>query len=215
MTDGPGAVSFDLFETLVTVEPVDDPADAIATELARRDVPVPDDWHDRYHEPHVTVPEGRELSLVEHTIAILSTQLADDEIHLPREDIESAVLAAFDTCVRTPPEALEAVRQVGNEIPTGILSNCSVPSLASRVLDASELDCGSFDAVVTSVDCGWRKPHPNAFEAVATRLDVPVEALLHVGDDPRTDGGAESAGARSTIVAGPTDLLEVTAGRWG
>lgn len=215
MSDGPGAVSFDLFGTLVTVEDVGDPAAAITTELERRDLPVPDDWHDRYHEPHVTVPEGRELSLVEHTVAILSTQLADDEIQLPRKDVEAAVLAAFDTDVRTPPEALAAVRQVGTEMPVGILSNCSVPSLAQRVLAVSEFDPSSFDAVVTSVDCGWRKPHPNAFEAVATRLGVPVETLLHVGDDPRTDGGAEAAGARSVIVDSPADLLEVTAGRWG
>lgn len=215
MTDEPAGLSLDLFDTLVTVEDVGDPPEAIEAELEHRDVAVPDDWHDRYHEPHVTVPKGRELSLVEHTVAILAEGYTRTEIEKYREEIEIAVLSAFDTEIRTPPEALEAVRQVDNETPVGILSNCSVPSLAQRVLAVSEFDPESFDAIIASVDCGWRKPHPKAFGTVATQLGIPVEKVLHVGDDPRTDGGAEAAGAQSVIVDGPADLPGVIADRWG
>ncbi|MFB6131804.1 MAG: HAD family hydrolase, partial [Halanaeroarchaeum sp.] len=54
----------------------------------------------------------------------------------------------------------------------------------------------SFDAVVASVDCGWRKPDARAFESVAASLDTAVSELMHVGDDPETDGGVAAAGGR-------------------
>jgi len=64
----------------------------------------------------------------------------------------------------------------------------------TRTLVRSELDRASFDAIVTSVGCGWRKPHPKAFETVAGELGVEPETLIHVGDDPATDGGVEDVG---------------------
>ncbi|MFB6255324.1 MAG: HAD family hydrolase, partial [Haloplanus sp.] len=70
------------------------------------------------------------------------------------------------------------------------------------------LDADRFDAVVASVDCGWRKPHDRAFEAVARELDVRPTELVHVGDDARTDGGAERAGGR-TILTSETPLSAV------
>ena len=52
------AVSFDLFGTLVTADRPADPAAAIATELEKRDIAVPEDWEDAYTEPHIDAPEG-------------------------------------------------------------------------------------------------------------------------------------------------------------
>jgi HAD superfamily hydrolase (TIGR01549 family) len=84
--------------------------------------------------------------------------------------------------------------------PVGLLSNCSVPGLVDRTLGRSELDASQFDAVVTSVGCGWRKPDRRAFEAVASQLSVPIRNITHVGDNSETDGGAVSAGAAVVLV---------------
>ena len=195
------AVSFDLFGTLVAVDRPADPAAAVGRELRALGVALPDDWSTAYRTPQVEAADGAEISLAEHVRAILDPGV--DE-----RTVRRAVLRAFDTEVRTRPGAERAVAAAAERGSVGVLSNCSVPGLVERTLDRSALDSRSLDAVVASVDVGWRKPHTLAFEAVADRLGVPTSELLHVGDDPRTDGGATDAGARVLLV-GSVPLVDL------
>jgi len=186
----PLAVSFDLFGTLVDVEQPDDPARAVAAELRRLDVAVPDDWTAAYSEPHIDAPEGAEVPLPAH----VSAALASRGCKTPNNAARRAVVNAFDPAVETRSdavEALEAARQYG---PIGLLSNCSVPELVGRTLIRSELSREKFDQIVSSVACGWRKPDRQAFETIARQLSVPVDCLVHIGDSPATDGGIEACG---------------------
>ncbi|WP_433631866.1 HAD family hydrolase [Halomicrococcus sp. NG-SE-24] len=190
------AVSFDLFGTLVEVTPPDDPARAVATELAARDVPVPSDWERAYAERHVETESGAELSLVDHVVAGLDSR----GVAASEAEVRATLLDAFATPVRTKRGARAAVGAAAERGPVGVLSNCSVPGLVPRVLSRSELRADAFDAVVSSVGCGWRKPDERAFECVAERLNVSPSELRHVGDDPDMDGGATAAGATSVLL---------------
>ncbi|AZH24580.1 HAD family hydrolase [Haloplanus aerogenes] len=189
-------VSFDLFGTLVTAEMPANPADAVARELRDRGVTVPDDWTAAYRTPHIDTPDGAELPLPAHVAAALRSRGVDASDTVVRR----AVVAAFDPDVRRRPgvdAALAAARKRG---PVGLCSNCSVPELVSRTLVRADLR-DAFDAVVTSAACGFRKPHPRPFETVAADLGVAVERLVHVGDDPDTDGGIEAIGGRFVDVS--------------
>ncbi|MFC7139730.1 HAD family hydrolase [Halosimplex aquaticum] len=190
-------VSFDLFGTLVTVERPDDPAEAVAHELRERGVTIPDDWARAYREPQVAVDPGRETPLSEHVSAALESRDVDAD----DATVRAAVLAAFDRPVATREGAEAAVDAAARHGTVGVLSNCSVTGLVERALDQSTIDPERFDAVVASVDSGWRKPDPRAFEAVAGALDAPVERLVHVGDDPATDGAASEAGATPLLLS--------------
>jgi len=183
------AVSFDLFDTLVTADRPDEPWDAVADALGERGVAVPDGWEDAYRSSHLPVERGAELSLVDHTAAALESR----GVAADRGTVREALLAAFDGPVAVRDGARDALRAASDAGPVGILSNCSLPGLVDRTLERAALPV-EFDAVVTSVDCGWRKPHDRAFGAAADRLGVPVEELIHVGDDPRADGGGRTAG---------------------
>ncbi len=184
-------VSFDLFGTLVSVDRPEGPAAIIARELRERDVSVPSDFPDAYRERHVDAPEGAEVPLPAHVAAALSSR----GVEAPNNAARRAVVAAFDPEVRRRDGALEAIEAAAERGPVGLCSNCSVPELVGRTLIRADLK-ESFDAVVTSVGCGWRKPDPRAFETLAGKLGVEADSIVHVGDDPATDGGIETAGGR-------------------
>jgi FMN phosphatase YigB (HAD superfamily) len=185
------AVTFDLFGTLVDVEYPSDPAEIVARELESRGVTVPDDWHAAYGERHVDAPEGAEVPLPAHVAHALASRGVDATGNVVRH----AVVAAFDPDVTRRDGARQAVRDAAASGPVGLLSNCAVPELVPKTLIRAGLR-GEFDAVTTSIGCGWRKPHAKAFEAAANALDVAPETLIHVGDDPATDGGVVDVGGR-------------------
>ncbi|SIS03919.1 HAD family hydrolase [Natronorubrum thiooxidans] len=190
-------VSFDLFDTLVTADRPTDPAAAVATELEKRDVDVPDDWSDAYTELHIDAPEGAEVPLPAHVSRALSSR----DVSYERNAARRAVVSAFDPEVETRSGAVEAVEAAREHGPVAICSNCSVPELVGRTLVRSAFDRDDFDAIVTSVGCGWRKPAPQIFELTAAELDVATADLVHVGDDPQTDGGIEAVGGTALLLA--------------
>lgn len=189
------AVSFDLFGTLVERRSTTDPAEAVAEALRARGVSVPTDWRERYGTVQFETEPGAEQSLYDHVEAALTGGgEAGGVQEISRQPIESAVDAAFEPSVETVESAVAVVRAVGEQVPVGVLSNSSVPGLAERAISRSALSLDDFDAIVTSVDCGWRKPDPRAFEAVAEALEVDGDTLLHVGDDAEADGGITAVG---------------------
>jgi HAD superfamily hydrolase (TIGR01549 family) len=184
------AICFDLFGTLVEVDQPERPALAVADALEQYGVSVPADWTDAYTEPHIDAPEGAEVPLPAHVSAALASRGVEPTKNAARR----AVVSAFDPTVDTRPGAVDAVEAAHEHGPVGLLSNCSVPELVGRTLIRSELSRASFDRIVSSVACGWRKPDRRAFETVAEQLSVPVDRLVYVGDTPATDGGIEAVG---------------------
>jgi FMN phosphatase YigB (HAD superfamily) len=189
-------ISFDLFGTLVDVDQPESPATAVATELEARGVDVPADWETAYATSHINAPENAEVPLPAHISHALASRGIEFEHNAPRR----AVVAAFDPVVETRPDALEAVAAARERGLVAICSNCSVPELVARTLIRSAFDRDEFDAIVTSVACGWRKPAPEIFELVADELDCSPADLVHVGDDSRTDGGVEGIGGTALLL---------------
>jgi FMN phosphatase YigB (HAD superfamily) len=193
------ALSFDLFGTLVTADRPEEPWEAVADALAARSVRVPDDWEDAYRSAHRDYDRGREAPLDEH----VRLALASRGVEIAAETATEAVLDAFDSPVTVREGAVEALDAAAQRGPVAVCSNCSVPGLVKRTLARADIEARSdhsFDAVVTSVDCGWRKPHQRIFEVTADALDAELSDLVHVGDDARTDGGAGRVGAQSILL---------------
>ncbi|WP_254863430.1 HAD family hydrolase [Halovivax gelatinilyticus] len=190
------AVSFDCFGTLVAVDRPADPADAVARELESRGVAVPDDWSTAYREHHVDAPEYAEVPLPAH----VGRALASRDVEWEGNAVRRAVVAAFDPVVETRPGAVEAVEAASERGPVAVCSNCAVPELVSKTLVRADVDRSIFDAIVTSAGCGWRKPAPEIFVATAEALCVDPAELIHVGDDPETDGGVSTVGGTPILL---------------
>jgi len=211
-----GAVSFDLFGTLVTVDRPPEPDDAVAAALRERDVPVPADWSAAYRTAHVETEPLAELPLHEHVMAALRSRAADSTEDgaatvpdkIDEVTIREAVQDAFHTPLATRPGAAAAIEALAERVPVGVLSNSSVEGLVARTIDRSDVPGEALAVVRASVEIGWRKPHERAFRAVAADLGVDPDRLLHVGDDPRTDGAADRVCAGAVLVdeEGPLDL---------
>ncbi|MER7456973.1 HAD family hydrolase [Micromonospora sp. NPDC126480] len=57
------------------------------------------------------------------------------------------------------------------------------------------------DAVITSVEVGWRKPHPAIYAAALDALGVPASGAVFVGDTYVADyAGPEAVGIRSYLI---------------
>lgn len=191
-----GAVSFDLFGTLVTVAQEAEPSIAIERELETRGIDVPGDWTRRYSTTYLDRDPGAEVVLVDHVAAALEAAGRD----VDRDVVRGAVIDAFDPVVETVPGAAAAVESLADRWAVGVLSNCSVPEIADRAIERSSIDGSRFDAVVTSEACGWRKPDERAFEAIAHALGVEPKDVVHVGDDPIADGGIDDLGGTAILV---------------
>jgi putative hydrolase of the HAD superfamily len=56
------------------------------------------------------------------------------------------------------------------------------------------------EAVVVSSAAGAAKPDPAPYRLALEALDLPAEAVWHVGDSPEDDAGAQAAGIRCLLV---------------
>lgn len=108
---------------------------------------------------------------------------------------EKAVEDAVDTYRKNQPEKLEFypktkdvlqyLRQ--NGFKTGIITDGRPFSQRAKIraLGAEAY----FDAIIVTDEIGreYRKPHPRAFEEMARKLNVRMEEMMYVGDNPQKD----------------------------
>ena len=99
-------------------------------------------------------------------------------------------------------EGLAGLRASGRRL--GVVSNFD--RRLRRVLADLGLG-GFFEQVVISSEVGADKPDPRIFQHALARFGVAAENVLHVGDDPRKDWGAESAGLRVFRLERPRHTL--------
>ncbi len=66
-----------------------------------------------------------------------------------------------------------------------------------------------FTATIFSDEIGIRKPDKRIFEAAASRLNVEISTIVHIGDHPEADAwGAKQAGMKAVLLELPAELLK-------
>jgi putative hydrolase of the HAD superfamily len=146
---------------------------------------------------------ARVVEVVEAALAACDLPIADNEV------VSSAVAAYLGEWVphasahRCAADVLRALRERG--LRTGLLSNTHWPAEwhEDRLVEDGLTDL--LDARVYTSDLDYRKPHPEAFGAVLSALDVPPGRAVFVGDRLHDDiYGAAGLGMRTVWIRNET-----------
>lgn len=204
MKGGIQAVTLDCAETLVAVR--FRPGEAGVRVLERRGMQVEagaaDAFHGLMHRHWPTYAEANQtgdprdaMAWWQRLTGLWLEQLGHDpalapEIHAEADawmrTPEAGVFRAFEDSA----PALAALRQRG--IRLAVISNWDI-TLERTLADAGLAEPLEF--ALASTPFGAEKPHPSIFHEALRRLDLPGEAVLHVGDDYEADfRGAQEAG---------------------
>jgi putative hydrolase of the HAD superfamily len=97
-------------------------------------------------------------------------------------------------------EVIDCVAELAEVYRLAVVTNTHQPDLVPNHLAAMGLR-DRFDAVITSVEVGWRKPHPKIFRAVLDAVGIEAQAAVFVGDSYQPDfAGPERAGITAFLI---------------
>jgi len=200
----PRAILLDALGTLVALQP---PAPRLRAELADRfavNISLAEATRAiaaeiAYYRSHLD--QGRDdsgLRALRHQCAIaLQAELPQQAASLPIELLTEALLAAlafsaFDDVL----PALVAARSHGIRLVVVSNWDVSLHDVLSRLGIAPMLD-----GIVTSAECGSRKPDPAIFRRGLAFAGVPAADAIHVGDSVEEDiAGARSAEIEPVLI---------------
>lgn len=115
--------------------------------------------------------------------------------------------ATFLGAVRERKPMYELVGSLAGRFKLGMLSN-NVPVLCDTVRQDERL--ADFDAFLFSNEIAVRKPHPDAFSALAHALALPPEEIVFVDDNEKNIAAADELGFKGLLL----DELPSFAHRW-
>jgi HAD superfamily hydrolase (TIGR01549 family) len=142
--------------------------------------------------------KGLELPTEERFTTVLERLgIADEPLAQAMTEIHMAGI--YDSTV-VPAHHADVLGRLGGKVRLALCSNFSHSPTALRILDEADFR-RHLHSVAISDAVGIRKPRGEIFAHVLQQLDVPPEAVLHVGDSLRADvgGGAEAGLATAWI----------------
>lgn len=138
--------------------------------------------------------------MTELAAAVLTEFLGRDPTEVEARDLADAYLADWSTGVVHPRATASVVATIGRTHRLAVVSNTNEADLVPRHLAEMGI-ADRFDAVITSVEVGWRKPHPAIYQSALTALGITASAAVFVGDSHDADYlGPEAAGITAYLI---------------
>lgn len=197
------AIGFDLFNTLITVEP-----DTLGEANRRLIRSLRESGFSFEDEAFITghgkaamrfLEESRRDGRETHNRFWISAALENHGYAIRPDDeriayaVEAYFSAFLDFC-RLLPGTLETLATLKESYRMGLLSNFTHGPAARAILDRLGL-APFFDVVLISGELGFRKPHSLPFKRLVEDLGVERDEIFYIGDDPEPDiTGALNAG---------------------
>ena len=197
------AIAFDLFNTLITIEPdaVEEALNRLTHSLMQSGFTLDPESFKQAHREAATrfFEETRQNGRETHNRFWISAALRTQGHRVPPDDrrIAVAVEAYFSPFLefcQLIPGTREILETLKGKYRLALLSNFTHPPAAIELLNGVDIT-SFFDVLLISGDLGYRKPHPFVFRRLITDLGLTKSQILFVGDDPELDvDGAHRAG---------------------
>lgn len=144
--------------------------------------------------------DDREFSMVDVASAFLDAVLDREVLPAEVELLIAAYLREWNGGVHYPAGVVDLVRRLAGDHRLAVVTNTHHASLVPEHLAAMGL-AGCFDTVITSVEVGWRKPHPAIYERALSTLGIGAADAVFVGDSYQPDYlGPQAAGIRALLI---------------
>lgn len=201
-------ILFDFFGTLVDYSPAHTGQDHARSHGLLRDLGAATDYADYLAGWSGTWAEferrsdrdDREFSVTEAATAFLAGVLGRPPAAAEVGSFVAAYLDEWNAGVTYPADVVACVRELARGYRLGVVTNTHQPDLVPGHLDAMGLS-SSFEVVVTSVEVGWRKPHPAIYAAALDALGADAGAAVFVGDTYGPDFvGPERVGITAFLI---------------
>lgn len=200
-------ILFDFFGTLVDYVPGHteqaprsyDLLRRLGTDLGHREFLTA--WADEFADfERRSDADDREFSMTQAATAFLTRALRRPPDPADVAAFVGVYLREWNVGVRYPPGLPDLVRGLARGHRLAVVSNTHQPDLVPNHLAAMGID-GCFEAVITSVEVGWRKPHPEIYARTLRTLGVDASAAVFVGDSYGPDFlGPERAGITAYLI---------------
>jgi putative hydrolase of the HAD superfamily len=159
-----------------------------------------------------SLSDHREFSMIDVGTVFLRSLLGREPDPAETHTLMAVYIDEWNAGV-TPLEGIaEWLEGLAREYRLAIVSNVHEPSLVPTHLEKLGL-MHRFDAVILSVEVGWRKPHPEIYATALEALGAQANQAVFVGDTHTADFvGPERAGIKSFLID-PQDRAGVPAER--
>jgi putative hydrolase of the HAD superfamily len=161
-----------------------------------------DEWtrvcadHDRRSDA-----DDREYSMMDVGTAFLRDVLGREPRPGDVGAFAETYVGEWNTGVRYPSGITNLIDKLDQRYRLAVVTNTHHAPLVPRHLEAMGLR-SAFAAVVTSVEVGWRKPHPRIYRAAFDALGIAAAEAVFVGDTYDADFlGPTRAGMRAYLIA--------------
>jgi HAD superfamily hydrolase (TIGR01549 family) len=203
------AVVVDYVGTLTTVRDYSLAASRVKLHQALAEVGFETDiaiFHEEYTKAHEKYRAVRYEKLIEVTNAVWVSEALNNlgfktSVEDPR--LKAALNVFFQDFVNSlslRDYAETLLRKMAGSLKLGLVSNFTyapVVHASLRKLGISRF----FNAILTSDEVGWRKPHKKIFQDILKMLSVAPEEVVFIGDSPSEDiKGAQEVGMKTIFV---------------
>ncbi|WP_188197121.1 HAD family hydrolase [Nonomuraea sp. SYSU D8015] len=144
--------------------------------------------------------DDHEFSMTEVGAAFLGRVMPREPSAAEVAEFVSLYVSEWNAGVRYLPGLADLVGELSAHYRLAVVTNTHQPTLVPDHLEAMGLRA-AFDAVITSVEVGWRKPHPKIYDSALGALGIQASAAVFVGDTEGPDfTGPERAGMTAFLI---------------
>lgn len=148
----------------------------------------------------VAVVDHREFSMEQLSRSLLADVLRREPTPAESRALVTTYVRQWNDGVRYRPDTPAILARLAERFGLAVVSNTHEAELVPAHIAAMGVG-HHFDTVLTSVEFGWRKPHPSIYAEALDRLGIDASRAVFVGDTYDADfAGPQAAGIRAYLI---------------